>query len=138
MTIEDVRTNGWDKPWNRWQRLELVDVTIDWKPNRVLLNGKEMWAAGGGEVYGEVFSDLFYREQRAFLDAVEANEPGMVRSSYGDALYSHAAMLAAVVSAERGGEAMDIAEWSGLPTPAPPEPWNKWEGWSTPREPQKE
>ncbi len=91
------------------ERRELVvvsdDSLLEWRPEKVAENGTTVWE-GPPEAAEEAYA--FGLQARAFIDAVRARDPGLVRSPYDAALNSLAAVLAANASAERGGELVEI------------------------------
>ena len=68
--------------------------------------------AGPWEWEGGERENAFANQARAFVAAVRAGDPGRVKSPYGGALNSLAAVLGANVSAERGAR---FWIWVNLP-----------------------
>ena len=91
------------------------DALLEWSANKVALNGEDV----------EVWDDrpnAFALQAQAFVDAVRKDDTSLMRSPYGEALNSLAAVLGANASAERGGEIVlleDVA--SGRVTWSPEE-----------------
>ncbi|MCZ6632342.1 MAG: Gfo/Idh/MocA family oxidoreductase [bacterium] len=83
------------------------DSLIEWSADKVVENGETVWEREGGER-----ENAFANQARAFVAAVRAGDPDRVRSPYGEALNSLAAVLGANVSAERGGEVLDLGEFA--------------------------
>ena len=73
------------------------DAFLQWSADKVVHNGEDV------KVWDER-PDPFALQAQAFVDAVQKGDPTLMRSPYGKALNSLAAVLGANVSAERGGE----------------------------------
>ena len=79
------------------------DSLIEWSTGEVLDNGESVWKAEDG-----AYRSAFTFQARAFIDAVRAEDPQMMRSPYGPSLNSLAAVLGANASAENGGSVIDL------------------------------
>jgi myo-inositol 2-dehydrogenase/D-chiro-inositol 1-dehydrogenase len=77
------------------------DSLIEWSADRVVENDEVMWK-------DEVGCHPSFAQTRAFIEAVKAGDPGLVKSSYANALNSLAAVLGANASAERGGQCLAL------------------------------
>lgn len=77
------------------------DSLIEWSAYRVVENGETIWE-------DETRAHPSFAQTRAFIDAVQAGDPGRVKSSYAAALNSLAAVLGANASAERGGQLLAL------------------------------
>jgi len=73
------------------------DALFEWTAQNVVLNGEEVAA-------WDSRPNAFAFQAEAFVDAIRKGDRTAMRSSYGDALNSLAAVLGANASAERGGE----------------------------------
>ena len=73
------------------------DALFEWSAQNVVLNGEEVAA-------WDDRPNAFAFQTKAFVDAIRKGDSTAMRSSYGDALNSLAAVLGANASAERGGE----------------------------------
>ncbi len=71
------------------------DALFEWSAQKVALNGEEV---------ADERANAFALQASAFVRAVQTRDRTAMRSSYGDALNSLAAVLGANASAERGGE----------------------------------
>jgi hypothetical protein len=71
-------------------------------------NGQSVWKAEDG-----AYRSAFGHQARAFVAAVRAEDPKMMRSPYGPSLNSLAAVLGANASAENGGAVIDLQEMEG-------------------------
>lgn len=80
------------------------DALIEWSTTEVTVNGETVFEdEPGGRV-------AFARQAQAFIDAVKAEDPALMRSPYGPSLNSLAAVLGANASAERNGERLALAD----------------------------
>lgn len=79
------------------------DSMIAWSTNQATENEAPIGTREEG-------NPAFAKQARAFVEAVREKEPAKVRSPYGDALNSLAAVLGANVSAENGGAVVDLKE----------------------------
>jgi predicted dehydrogenase len=85
----------------RHEVLLLTDgAPIAWSPERVLEDGKVVWEANPPPAGYAAHA----AESLAFIEGVRTGNAELLRSPYGDALNSLAAVLGANISAERGGE----------------------------------
>tara|TARA_B100000809_G_scaffold261844_1_gene311522 strand:+ start:1223 stop:2293 length:1071 start_codon:yes stop_codon:yes gene_type:complete len=80
------------------------DSMIEWSTDKVVENGKVVWEQ---ESKGRA---AFALQAKAFIDAVKAGDPSLMRSPYGPSLNSLAAVLGANASAERDGERLSLAD----------------------------
>jgi predicted dehydrogenase len=80
------------------------DSMIEWSANRVIDNGETVFEE---QVQGRA---AFALQVQAFVAAVKAGDPSMMRSPYGPSLNSLAAVLGANASAERAGERLSLAD----------------------------
>ena len=80
------------------------DSMIEWSANRVIDNGETVVEE---QVQGRA---AFALQAQAFVAAVKAGDPSMMRSPYGPSLNSLAAVLGANASAERAGERLSLAD----------------------------
>ena len=83
------------------------DSLIEWSTGEIVENGESVWKAEGGE-----YRSAFRFQAKAFVDAVRAEDPSLVRSPYGPSLNSLAAALGANASAENGGKVIDLREFA--------------------------
>lgn len=77
------------------------DSLIEWSGDRLVENDKTIWE-------DEVRAHPSFAQTSAFIGAVQAGDPGRVKSSYATALNSLAAVLGANASAERGGQLLAL------------------------------
>ena len=77
------------------------DSLIEWSAQKVVENGETVWETAERE-------NAFESQARAFVAAVREGDPGRMRSPYGEAVNSLSAVLGANVSAQRGGEVLDL------------------------------
>lgn len=84
------------------------DSLIEWSAVEVVENGQSVWKAEDG-----AYRSAFGHQARAFVAAVRAEDPKMMRSPYGPSLNSLAAVLGANASAENGGAVIDLQEMEG-------------------------
>jgi myo-inositol 2-dehydrogenase / D-chiro-inositol 1-dehydrogenase len=77
------------------------DSLMTWSQRSIEENGETMFTAPDGD-------NAFASQAKAFVKAVGSGDAGLLRSPYSDALNSLAAVLAANVSAGRGGEVIDL------------------------------
>ncbi len=80
------------------------DSMIEWSANKVVENGQTVWEE---PLQGRA---AFALQAKAFVAAVKAGDPSMMRSPYGPSLNSLAAVLGANASAERDGERLSLAD----------------------------
>ena len=80
------------------------DSLIEWSSQQIVENGETVWEEADQP-------SAFYLQSQAFIRAARAGDPTAVRSPYGDALNSLAAVLAANASAARGGELIDVLKF---------------------------
>ena len=81
------------------------DSLLEWSSQRIVENGATVWQAE------EAAESPFYLQDAAFIRAAAAGDSSAVRSPYGEALNSLAAVLAANASAARGGELVDVLKF---------------------------
>ena len=79
------------------------DSLIEWSAHQVVENGETVWEDAAR-------TNAFARQAEAFVQAVQAGDPGRVRSPYSEALNSLSAVLGANASAERGGRLLALDE----------------------------
>ena len=79
------------------------DCLVEWGAGKVIENGETVWEA-------ERTESAFELQARAFVAAVRSGNPGKTLSPYGDGINSLAAVLGANLSAERGGELVQVAD----------------------------
>ena len=77
------------------------DSLIEWSGDRLVENDKTVWE-------DEIRAHPSSAQTSAFIGAVQAGDPGQVKSSYASALNSLAAVLGANASAERGGQLLAL------------------------------
>ena len=77
------------------------DSMIIWNTSQAIENDEPVGVREEGNV-------AFAKQARAFVEAVRAHDPSMVKSPYGDALNSLAAVLGANESAANGGAVVDV------------------------------
>lgn len=77
------------------------DSMIIWNTSQAIENDEPVGVREEGNV-------AFAKQARAFVEAVRAHNPSMVKSPYGDALNSLAAVLGANESAANGGAVVDV------------------------------
>jgi myo-inositol 2-dehydrogenase / D-chiro-inositol 1-dehydrogenase len=82
------------------------DSMILWNTNQAIENEEPVGTREEGNV-------AFAKQAQAFVKAVRAKDPKMVKSPYGDALNSLAAVLGANASAASGGKVIDLNEMVG-------------------------
>lgn len=80
------------------------DSLIEWSTQKVVENGKTVWEAAERV-------NPFARQAQAFVQAVRAGDPNMMKSPYADGLNSLAAVLGANASAESGGELIRLEDF---------------------------
>ncbi|HJP32821.1 MAG TPA: Gfo/Idh/MocA family oxidoreductase [Candidatus Latescibacteria bacterium] len=80
------------------------DALIEWSTDRVVVNGETVWHE---EPQGRA---AFALQAQAFVAAVKAGDPSLMRSPYGPSLNSLAAVLGANASAERDGQRLSLAD----------------------------
>jgi len=83
------------------------DSLIEWSTDEVIENGKSVWKAEGN-----AYQSAFNNQAKAFIDAVRAEDPTMMRSPYVPSLNSLAAVLGANASAEEGGTVLDLHDFA--------------------------
>ena len=83
------------------------DSLIEWSTDEVVENGESVWKAADG-----AYRSAFAYQAKAFIDAVRAEDPTLVRSPYGPSLNSLAAVLGANASAEDGGNVIDLQDFA--------------------------
>ena len=79
------------------------DSLIEWSPGKLVENEKTVLEI-------QPAPNAFAAQAEAFISAVEANDPKLLRSPYRDALNSLAAVLGANRSAELGGELVHLMD----------------------------
>ena len=79
------------------------DSLIEWSPGKLVENGETV-------LEFQAPPNAFAAQADAFITAVEANDPTIVRSPYRDAMNSLAAVLGANRSAELGGELVHLKD----------------------------
>ena len=79
------------------------DCLVEWGRGKVVENGRTVWESEGTD-------SAFALQARAFVTAVQSGDAGKTLSPYGDAINSLAAVLGANLSAERGGELVQVAD----------------------------
>ena len=79
------------------------DSMIIWNSSQAIENDQPVGLREEGNV-------AFAKQAQAFVKAASAKDPGMVKSPYGDALNSLAAVLGANQSAASGGAVVDLSE----------------------------
>ena len=79
------------------------DCLIEWSRGKVVENGETVWESDRAD-------SAFALQARAFVAAVRSGDPGKTLSPYGDGINSLAAVLGANLSAERGGELVQVAD----------------------------
>jgi myo-inositol 2-dehydrogenase/D-chiro-inositol 1-dehydrogenase len=77
------------------------DSLMTWSQRDIQENGESVYQAPEGD-------NAFASQARAFVKAVASGDASLLRSPYSDALNSLAAVLAANISASRGGEVIDL------------------------------
>ncbi len=82
------------------------DSVIEWNPQQVRENGEVVWEAD----QAPQSRGAFFAQARAFIAAVQADDPALPRSPYVPSLNSLAAVLGANASAERGGELVHLSD----------------------------
>lgn len=80
------------------------DSLIEWSGQQVKENDETVW-----ETSERV--NAFALQAKAFIEAVQAGEPSMMRSAYPASINSLAAVLGANASAERGGELIQLDDF---------------------------
>ncbi len=83
------------------------DSLIEWSTDEVVENGESVWKAADG-----ARRSAFAYQAKAFIYAVRAEDPTLVRSPYGPSLNSLAAVLGANASAEDGGNVIDLQDFA--------------------------
>ena len=102
-TTSRVLTNA-DGAGRRDVVLVCDDAMIEWSTNKVVENGTTIWEE---DSQGRA---AFALQAQAFIAAVKAADPSLMRSPYGPSLNSLAAVLGANASAERDGERLSLAD----------------------------
>jgi len=88
-------------PYSKREILVISDDSIiEWTPRQVKENGEVVWEA---EEEPQA-RGAFFAQARAFIAAVQAQDPAMPRSPYVPSINSLAAVLGANTSAESGGQ----------------------------------
>ena len=87
------------------RRLLIVgdDCLVEWSREKVVENGETVWESDQTE-------NAFTLQARSFVAAVRSGDRGKTLSPYGDGINSLAAVLGANLSAERGGELVQVAD----------------------------
>lgn len=80
------------------------DSLIEWSTQKVVENGQTVWESSERV-------NPFALQAQAFVQAVRAGDPSMMKSPYADGLNSLAAVLGANASAERGGELIRLDDF---------------------------
>jgi len=100
----------YEKAGTRQQFLLVSDDSLlEWTARQVKENGEVVW-----EDTEE--TNPWKRQTGDFIAAVRAGDPTRVRSPYSEALNSLAAVLGANASAARGGELVDLADYTAAAT----------------------
>ncbi len=81
------------------------DSLIEWSGQKVVENGETVW-----ETTENV--NPFALQARAFIQAVQSSDTSMMRSSYASSMNSLAAVLGANASAARGGELIQLEDFT--------------------------
>jgi predicted dehydrogenase len=90
---------------SRWEVIVVSDDSlIEWSSRKIAENRQTVWEATER-------INLFALQAQAFVQAVRAGDPNMMKSPYADGLNSLAAVLGANASAERGGELVRLEDF---------------------------